>query len=558
MKNDRLKKIKIEAGILIALLAIVSISGAYAELTLEDNRITYDDSPLTKAEYNTTTNVLEFTGTTDIKNAFAVNFSDGSFCNWSTMITNSNGKARTPTSANLQLSIWDLNATGGTIDMPPGIIDVTNAIRLSNRGHVTIVGHNTTLRQTASSSDSTFMFNACNNITITGITIDGQKSLQVYGGDAYSQNGIVFHGGNCNDILISDCYIYNVLGSGIVVFNLPINKNIIIKGNTLYNNGDVAHAELNNIYVLYGNNVIIEDNVVKNGYASNIAVSSSDYVTIQNNMCDGTVDSTGNGNINTYLNENVIVSGNHVSNTVGVPDGTGIVSESDNKVTISDNVVEGFVIAGIYCYGIPTIRAEYFSIVGNIINGTSRQETIGIALGYASNGTVSDNAISYMHGGTTYGISVADHTNGVSFTGNSIYNVTQGIVDGTTCYNNVYSSNVLHKIVSYGMFAYGKYSSYVNNILFDCAYAGLVENVAGDYNIWSGNIVTAVAPMLKIGGAHSIYTNNLFNGIFNNTYMVIPTGNVSSFAVGYSWYDVSTHKLYVYEGAGVWKSSTFS
>jgi len=58
--------------------------------------------------------------------------------NWSgysdNMIINSNGKAWTVTGANLQLAIYDLNGTGGTVYLPQATIDITSTIVISHNG----------------------------------------------------------------------------------------------------------------------------------------------------------------------------------------------------------------------------------------------------------------------------------------------------------------------------------------------------------------------------------------------------------------------------------------
>ena len=109
MKDDVMKKIKIKAGILAVFVMLLLIGTAYGELTLEDDRITYDEDP--------------------------------SYNNWETRISNSNGKSWAPSNANLQLAIDDLGIEGGTVYLPEGeIADVSITVHSADVARFSIIG----------------------------------------------------------------------------------------------------------------------------------------------------------------------------------------------------------------------------------------------------------------------------------------------------------------------------------------------------------------------------------------------------------------------------------
>jgi hypothetical protein len=142
-----------------------------------------------------------------------------------TFIRNSNGKCWEATGVNIQTAINDLGASGGTVWLPAGTIDLTTHLILNN--HIALVGagmYSTVLRLVNDDSYGNILIDNVNNVSITDMTIDGNNRA------VSSVNGIEIK--DSRDFLLQNLYVYDCGAHGIVLFD------------------DVSHGFFNNIHIV--------------------------------------------------------------------------------------------------------------------------------------------------------------------------------------------------------------------------------------------------------------------------------------------------------------------
>ena len=123
---------------------------------------------------------------------------DGSGQKWfgddSGLITNSNGKAWVATGANLQLAIWDLNSTGGEIEVPLGNYEIDFDMNLT---HVVIRGAGSGCTRSyddASIFSSKTKFNLADTANITIHRGGKLQGVYVYASTNYDGEAVVVEG----------------------------------------------------------------------------------------------------------------------------------------------------------------------------------------------------------------------------------------------------------------------------------------------------------------------------------------------------------------------------
>ena len=231
----------------------------------------------------------------------------------------------------LQSAIDDLPETGGSVYVPPGVYQEAIQIRTPN---VTLLGTWDSIVKTPDNAEQLVNDAAirvlADGCRIEGIQIDGNKVNNPAldgptNGPARWADGV---GVYANDCTITKCYIHDMLGHGIIVWNEGFDD--IPKGSR--------------------QNIIIDGNIIKNGkWRSHIDIASTDptaplnqKVTISNNVCIGTEDApTGNEHgITTHTAQKVMIIGNHVenlSNGLNIHTGSIEVVAQANTVTNSIN-----------------------------------------------------------------------------------------------------------------------------------------------------------------------------------------------------------------------------
>jgi hypothetical protein len=188
---------KIQAVLSVAFLLVVSLSSIFAlQITYSDTGVTYDVAGI---------------------------------------ISNSKGHYWAATGANIQTAIWDLNGTGGYVQLPATEIHTIKELNMMPTVWLKGCGNSTIIYQ---DSAGTFSFGAlkCYNIdnfTISDLAIygnqgvlgtNGYNAIDVYGSSDFiinnvriyapSRNGIRTWGGaNCERGIITNCIISGVVGA---------------------------------------------------------------------------------------------------------------------------------------------------------------------------------------------------------------------------------------------------------------------------------------------------------------------------------------------------------
>jgi parallel beta-helix repeat protein len=299
------------------------------------------------------------------------------------------------------------------------------------------------------------------SVTIKNCVIVGAYDAEILGAiDMRKGNGSVIRGNTitkgCEDgitfsryaafenVIIEDNLIENLKSNhpGIAMRG-TFNNNIIISGNTVYNNSE--YGMLLEIY----NSTITENNVSNNG-VNGILITEENDNTISNNIISNTI-CPGNGDSAIRIgSDNSVVSNNRVTNTtktgqylptsiylrhaqnVGVihnavldNDGWGIRAGEANNATIKDNVVlNNSVKKGMYNWdhncGIYPLLSNSSTLTNNTAssnctftgNTVSNNSEDGIRLEQSCNCTLTDNIVR----DNKYGIFLYSSSN------NTIYN----------------------------------------------------------------------------------------------------------------------------------------
>jgi len=280
---------KIKASVVLVLLIVVSVSGVWA-----NTRLGTDSSGQSWA---------------DVEND---------------KITNSNGKAWTATGANLQLAIYDLNGTGGSVYIPVGEIDLTNSICIPEIIDILGSGMNETVLDwqgnnvvcfNASASSGTDYGGSIKNLYIkqggTGILVNNMASFEVHKVKIISMDDYGVHTtSTAYHTLISQCRIIaDIDGTGILFdanggeaegcdfagYNGSTNVNISANGVTLNNNWfeigpDKGNSSTTHIIIDGPSSIVIKGNFIgstRNGGDQIKVIGNAANIGILNNNFGG-------------------------------------------------------------------------------------------------------------------------------------------------------------------------------------------------------------------------------------------------------------------------------
>jgi len=196
-----------------------------------------------------------------------------------------------------------LPASGGRIRLSEGNFVFGNTLVIS-RNNVSLEGSGPgTVIKGAISSDYIQVAPYHQYIKISNLKIDGSSQT--------SGNGIYLYGTAGNPIsrcIISDCWVYNVYGTGIM---LTYNNGTIVSNN-------IVESSRNGfaIGVWYGEGNTVIGNTCIASFHNAIDNEQSNYNTIMGNVCVG----NSGGGIWVSASSNVVVSGNIMYNNSGAAD----------------------------------------------------------------------------------------------------------------------------------------------------------------------------------------------------------------------------------------------
>ena len=401
--------------------------------------------------------------------------------------------------------------------------------------NTTILGYGATLQRKTGSPQHGLYFNGAANVTIKGLTLDGNQSENVasYFADTYTYFcGVVADA--CSNIVFEDCTVNGAIRGG-MQFRTTSSNTIKITACTFTNNGKYPLSQTVNgvqssladaIDSLGATDVQITNNRFYNSMHAHMAMLSWSIgpvygarVVIANNICDTTINSTdkngsssGDASITVWQTNDVVISGNFVKNTNAGAGcyGYGIRFEQASNCSITGNhVITSVTAAGIQVYN----GANNVTVSGNQLDSNYR----GIEINGATNLTVSGNSISNS---TQYGIISQGAYESMSIVGNVVTaNGSDGIIV-TDLGNNVtndiiLSGNIVQGNVGAGIHFYPagtKTSTYYNRIDMagnitsgNCTSAG-----GSEVNINRGVDVAIANPIINVTGAGAdtgIYTD---------------------------------------------------
>lgn len=503
------------------------------------------------------------------------------------LITNSKGKAFAVSASGLQNAIWDLNSTdGGSVNIPVGDILLTSTIYVPERIDISGASMNETRLNWQGNNV------VCFNFSGTGNEYGGSlKNMYLYNGGTgvYVSNMIEFSIDKCKiaamkdygirttgtsyHTMVSQCRIVaNTSGTGIYFgangeeatgcdfagFNGSTCVNISSSGVSLTSNWFEIGPSTGNVttrhIVINGGDVSISGNFIggtRNGGDQILVMGSSSSISICNNYISGAnktaIRFSGTG---TYIT----ITGNVITNfhdyAILISSSAYGFSISGNDFYTNDGDAKGFISANTLSNAL-VVTGNYFrmSAAANIYACTYASifsNNYVFRCGGAYNcHNVQNNYISCGNTATVdYGVSNCNIVNN-----NYINNVKIGI--GVYNEEAIVSNNKIGTLIG----TYCIYVSAVNCSIINNQISNTNTNIrltsSADYCYVFGNIIKG--PLIDEGSFNTI--------LFNRGNMTIfPTYNMSGTGVyaGFAWYDVTNHKLWVYEGAGVWKSSTFT
>lgn len=190
------------------------------------------------------------------------------------------------------------------VTMARGTYRVDGALTLAEKSHVDLWLHGVTFQATIDGSPYDarrhFTIDACDDITIRGLTIRGASPVAgtqnaAYVVDKEFQHGFRIYNGSTN-ILLTHCNVFDIWGDFVYVGAGAANDNIRVRKGEFRRNGRQAFA------VIEGSNIFFEDNVLSDIRRSfvdvepNVAEQSVDGVWVLRNVLEtSTAGSGGEG-----------------------------------------------------------------------------------------------------------------------------------------------------------------------------------------------------------------------------------------------------------------------
>jgi len=338
----------------------------------------------------------------------------------------------------------------------------------------------------------------------------------------YVNGGVVYYFYNENSVSLTDV---DDIGH-ITMYNC---SNVLIKDNTLVNNGDGIRM------VASISNVTIDNNVLNSSNYYGIVLSSS-----RANITSNTITSTDSTAILLSSSDDCVITDNTVSSATdgGYSGGIGLSNSDDNN--ISSNTVTATQTSGAGISLSTTSNSN--TIFNNTINCSG---ATGIALSGSSNNDILNNTVKNRNSG-----------DGVSLEGTSNYNTVQyndfidnsnaGVAIETSSHNIITCNNIVSN--DGGGYRYGGISTLdgsTNNSISDNTISSNAINgiyVASAGNFFSNNTIASNTD----NGIAIITDDNTYS---NNT---ITTGGGYGFYIDFGQYDNYIHQNNTVNGDNIY------
>ena len=353
---------------------------------------------------------------------------DGSGQDWfgitNGLITNSNGKAFAATGTGLQEAIWDLNVTGGVVDIPAAQILIATTINISNvvADGLKIVGSsesssstNGTVLRTSNNAncdifECTVPLNTNVHLIIENIMFDGNKVNQVSACNLITMT-------RAEEFVIRDCVFVNSKQFGVELSAVEVGE---IK-NCLFTNCD--------------------DDLIRMAGSATVIISECDLINANANCLD----------IRNNCND-VVISGNHISSYnsgdhgINLYNGVNLCKIFGNSIAWCDNNAISF-----------NTKCSNNTVVGNVFERNGKVTNCDITLndGGKSDACCFNTFTGNWFGDTNstvacnYGIAFQGYSHNNTVSGNTIYDMeVNSILFNTNTRDNIVVGNVLFDGVS--------------------------------------------------------------------------------------------------------------
>ncbi len=295
---------------------------------------------------------------------------------------------------------------GEVVYLKSGTYPVASALSLTSKNNVEITGDKGAV---LSCSGQINIIELTNNdgVTISSITLDGNKASYTYGGNSSRQHGIYLE--SSNDTVIDGVSFRETFGAGFMgVGGMHTTHGVTVKNCDFESCGATTTISAGGVYTYYIDEVTVVDNKFNNDYSIHVAFLGDETAkvwfkdfTCSRNYMNGTIDSGDSCVLDVLYGANFTITDNKIYNsyTTGLT-ADGIRAEVSYDGIIANNVLMNNY-AGIYVY----LNSHEILITHNII---TKNRFRGIMIQESNYVTVSENIIK---DNTHWGISVVDYSN---------------------------------------------------------------------------------------------------------------------------------------------------
>jgi len=287
------------------------------------------------------------------------------------LIKNSDGNYWDVSGANLQLAIWDLNGTGGTVWLPSGTISITTVINMIS--NVTLIGNGyPTLLYLANGADCDIIdITSKENIHIEKIRFDGNNASNTDNPLIDIQSAGA-GGAHTKNITIRDCYFFNC-GTSMVDVHYDDNTWHITVEDCYFNGIERDTGQYPAGVWISGFNAIIRNNRFEDTFGSGVVFEcATNEAAAGNALIDGNF-VTGFTSVGIYTEgsnkaQNVTIVNNRITHLNSTAYWSPWTSYSLGILACHNSTVANNYIHDVWQHGI-NAQGDYVTVQGNVIDG---------------------------------------------------------------------------------------------------------------------------------------------------------------------------------------------
>lgn len=429
---------------------------------------------------------------------------------------------------------------GGTVYPPDGRYNVSAPIELKSGVSIVGIGRGAEFFMAAGSDTSMFWGDDLDNVTISGLHLNGNSDNQTYTSDGtwYLSNGCAVIMRTATYSSLVNCRIENFqYGTSISGENT---HHIRISDNDFNNVSNVIDT-YGIGYVISGNNI---QNAPDGDYLASAAIQLEVAVAYQNVDDTAAADTTWTDY--EYLSLDNTITGNTIRNI----EGPGIVLHGGNAgFAITGNTMAN-VRGGINCYHTDVKNGVISgNVIRNVTGGTTitpwtNEEGLGIGLNSALGVSVTDNVVANARVGilTYKSKRVLINDNYIerpALTGITAYLDTLGVIDNNYVFNAQWPDSV--------------WSNNSGILLHSCFGTSVSDNDVVELEDAAGTGYAFKGVNVYLSGNEKLHlANNRSYGVLNDSditdLQITPSAAPPDSTVGRFWLDNSDTTLYYYNG----------